>query len=60
MFYAPNANETIISVTDIVNTYPDKYDSVLQNFDVGGNRSQFFFIRKMILIQITLILDRIK
>ena len=37
VFYAPNANETVMSPTDTVNTYPDKYVSVLQNFDVGGN-----------------------
>ena len=46
MIYAPNVNETVISPTDIVNTYPDNYDSVLQNFDVGGNRSHLIFIKK--------------
>ena len=46
MFYAPNANETVISPKDIVNTYPNQYDSVLQNFDVGGNCSQLIFYKK--------------
>ena len=46
MFFAPNANETVISPTDIVNTYPEKYDSVLQNFDISGNRGQLIFYKK--------------
>ena len=43
MFYSPNANDTVISPTDIVNTYPDQYNSVLQNFDVGGNKGHLVF-----------------
>ena len=46
MFYAPDATETVISPTDIVNTYPDKFDSVLQNFDVGADRGQLIFYKK--------------
>ena len=46
MFYAPNGNEMVISPTDVVNTYPNKYDSVLQNFDVVGNCSQLNFYKK--------------
>ena len=30
MFYAPNANETVINPTDIVNTYPHKYNSCMK------------------------------
>ena len=41
-----NAIETVISPTGIVNMYPDKYDSVLQNFDVGGNHGQLIFYKK--------------
>ena len=46
MFYSPNANETVISPTDIVNTYPKQYDSVLQNFDVEGSKGQLVFYKK--------------
>ena len=46
MFYSPNANDTVISPTNIVNTYQDQYDSVLQNFDVSGNKGSLVFYKK--------------
>ena len=46
MFYSSQATETVVSPTDVVNTYGKVYDSVLQNFDLKDGDGHLIFYKK--------------